>query len=98
MIPIKAIVLNLLDRRGIRRPGARVPGRPGGSLLDFTSNGGVTSWLPLFLFVILFGLSMDYHVFILPGCARPRRRGMSTDEAVKHGISTTAGIVTSAAP
>ena len=35
------------------------------SLIGFTSIGGVTNWLPLFLFVVLFGLSMDYHVFIL---------------------------------
>ena len=66
-------------------------------MLDFTSNGGVTSWLPLFLFVILFGLSMDYHVFILSRVRELWRGGMSTDEAVKHGISTTAGTVTSAA-
>ena len=66
-------------------------------MLDFTSNGGVTSWLPLFLFVILFGLSMDYHVFILSRVRELWRGGMSTDEAVKHGISATAGTVTSAA-
>jgi uncharacterized membrane protein YdfJ with MMPL/SSD domain len=67
------------------------------SLLDFTSNGGVTNWLPLFLFVVLFGLSMDYHVFILSRVRELYDRGMSTDEAVKQGISTTAGTVTSAA-
>jgi uncharacterized membrane protein YdfJ with MMPL/SSD domain len=67
------------------------------SVLDFTSNGGVTNWLPLFLFVVLFGLSMDYHVFILSRVRELWERGMSTDEAVKQGISTTAGTVTSAA-
>jgi uncharacterized membrane protein YdfJ with MMPL/SSD domain len=67
------------------------------SLLGFTSNGGVTNWLPLFLFVVLFGLSMDYHVFILSRVRELWERGMSTDEAVKQGISTTAGTVTSAA-
>jgi uncharacterized membrane protein YdfJ with MMPL/SSD domain len=67
------------------------------SLLDFTSNGGVTNWLPLFLFVVLFGLSMDYHVFILSRVRELWERGMSNDEAVKQGISTTAGTVTSAA-
>jgi uncharacterized membrane protein YdfJ with MMPL/SSD domain len=66
-------------------------------VLDFTSNGGVTNWLPLFLFVVLFGLSMDYHVFILSRVRELYDRGMSTDEAVKQGISTTAGTVTSAA-
>ena len=69
----------------------------GESLLGFTSNGGVTNWLPLFLFVVLFGLSMDYHVFILSRVRELYARGMSTDEAVKEGISTTAGTVTSAA-
>jgi putative drug exporter of the RND superfamily len=67
------------------------------SVLDFTSNGGVTNWLPLFLFVVLFGLSMDYHVFILSRVRELYDRGMSTDDAVKQGISTTAGTVTSAA-
>ena len=67
------------------------------SLLGFTSNGGVTNWLPLFLFVVLFGLSMDYHVFILSRVRELWARGMPTDEAVRQGISTTAGTVTSAA-
>ena len=59
----------------------------GESVLGFTSNGGVTNWLPLFLFVVLFGLSMDYHVFILSRIKELYDRGMSTDEAVKQGIS-----------
>jgi RND superfamily putative drug exporter len=66
-------------------------------LLGFTSNGGVTNWLPLFLFVVLFGLSMDYHVFILSRVRELWERGMPTEEAVQRGISTTAGTVTSAA-
>ena len=53
--------------------------------------------MPLFLFVVLFGLSMDYHVFILTRIRESYDRGMSTDEAVAHGIKTTAGVVTSAA-
>ena len=57
----------------------------------------MTNWLPLFLFVVLFGLSMDYHVFILSRVRELQDRGMSTDEAIKQGISTTAGTVTSAA-
>ena len=69
----------------------------GESVLGFTSNGGVTNWLPLFLFVVLFGLSMDYHVFILSRIKELYDRGTSTDEAVKQGIATTAGTVTSAA-
>jgi RND superfamily putative drug exporter len=69
----------------------------GESLLGFTSNGGVASWLPLFLFVILFGLSMDYHVFILSRVRELHERGMKTDEAVRQGITQTASTVTSAA-
>src|SRR5205823_5584350 len=59
--------------------------------------GGIISWLPIFLFVILFGLSMDYHVFILSRVREAFDRGMSTEDAVAHGIKTTAGVVTSAA-
>ncbi|MGD9737717.1 MAG: MMPL family transporter, partial [Solirubrobacterales bacterium] len=66
-------------------------------LLGFTSTGAITAWLPLFLFVVLFGLSMDYHVFILTRIREAYDRGMSTEEAVAHGLKTTAGVVTSAA-
>jgi uncharacterized membrane protein YdfJ with MMPL/SSD domain len=69
----------------------------GEGLLDFKSNGGIANWLPMFMFVILFGLSMDYHVFILSRIREAFDRGMSTDDAVEHGIKTTAGVVTSAA-
>jgi uncharacterized membrane protein YdfJ with MMPL/SSD domain len=69
----------------------------GESLFDFSSNGGIAYWLPIFLFVILFGLSMDYHIFILTRVREAYDRGMTTGEAVEHGISTTAGVVTSAA-
>jgi RND superfamily putative drug exporter len=58
---------------------------------------GVTNWLPLFLFVVLFGLSMDYHVFILSRIKELVDRGMPTDEAIERGIGSTAGTVTSAA-
>ena len=51
----------------------------------------------MFLFVILFGLSMDYHVFILSRVREAYDRGLSTDDAVAHGIKSTAGVVTSAA-
>jgi uncharacterized membrane protein YdfJ with MMPL/SSD domain len=98
VIPIKAIILNLLSIGAAY--GVLVLVFQDGrleSLLGFTSIGGVTNWLPLFLFVVLFGLSMDYHVFILSRVRELYDRGMSTDEAVKQGISTTAGTVTSAA-
>jgi uncharacterized membrane protein YdfJ with MMPL/SSD domain len=66
-------------------------------LLGFHSVGTITAWLPLFLFVVLFGLSMDYHVFILTRIREAYDRGMSTEAAVSHGLRTTAGVVTSAA-
>jgi RND superfamily putative drug exporter len=98
VIPIKAIILNLLSIGAAY--GILVLVFQDGrleSLVGFTSIGGVTNWLPLFLFVVLFGLSMDYHVFILSRVRELYDRGMSTDEAVKQGISTTAGTVTGAA-
>jgi uncharacterized membrane protein YdfJ with MMPL/SSD domain len=69
----------------------------GESLLGFQGNGGIASWLPIFMFVILFGLSMDYHVFILSRIREAFDRGMKTEDAVAHGITTTAGVVSSAA-
>ncbi len=98
VIPIKAILLNLLSVGAAYGVLVLVfQNGNGESILGFTSNGGVTNWLPLFLFVVLFGLSMDYHVFILSRVRELYDRGMSTDEAVKQGIATTAGTVTSAA-
>jgi uncharacterized membrane protein YdfJ with MMPL/SSD domain len=98
VIAVKAILLNLLSvgaAYGVLI--AIFQYGWGESLLDFTSNGGIAYWLPIFLFVILFGLSMDYHVFILTRVREAYDRGMTTEEAVEHGISTTAGVVTSAA-
>jgi RND superfamily putative drug exporter len=98
VIPIKAIILNLLSIGAAY--GILVLIFQDGhleSLVGFTSIGGVTNWLPLFLFVVLFGLSMDYHVFILSRVRELYDRGLSTDEAVKQGIATTAGTVTAAA-
>ena len=69
----------------------------GKGLLGFESTAGVDSFLPIFMFVILFGLSMDYHVFILSRIREAYDRGMKTEDAVAHGIKTTAGVVTSAA-
>jgi RND superfamily putative drug exporter len=66
-------------------------------VLQFTSNHSITSWLPMFLFVVLFGLSMDYHVFILSRIKELHDAGLPTEEAVSRGIRRTAGTVTSAA-
>jgi uncharacterized membrane protein YdfJ with MMPL/SSD domain len=98
VIPIKAIVLNLLSVGAAYGVLTLVfQDGHGEKLLDFQSAGGITPWLPRFLFVILFGLSMDYHVFILSRIREAVDRGMSTDQAVAHGIKSTAGVVTSAA-
>lgn len=69
----------------------------GSSLIGFHPYGGVISWLPLFMFVILFGLSMDYHVFILSRIRELHLRGADGRLAVTKGISGSAGVVTSAA-
>ena len=66
-------------------------------LLGFESNGGIVTWLPLMLFVILFGLSMDYHVFVVSRIREAARSGLTTKAAVERGITTSAGVVTSAA-
>ena len=98
VVAAKAIVLNLLSvaaaygvlvivfQHGI-----------GAGLLGVTSAAGIDAVVPLLLFVILFGLSMDYHVFILSRIREAFDRGKSMDEAVAHGIKSTAGVVTSAA-
>jgi uncharacterized membrane protein YdfJ with MMPL/SSD domain len=69
----------------------------GKQLLGFEFTGGIDPFLPILLFVILFGLSMDYHVFILSRIRESYDAGMSTEEAVTHGIKSTAGVVTAAA-
>ena len=66
-------------------------------MFGFQTNGAVVSWLPLFLFVVLFGLSMDYHVFILSRIKELHDVGASTEDAIRLGITRTAGTVTSAA-
>jgi uncharacterized membrane protein YdfJ with MMPL/SSD domain len=98
VVAIKAIVLNLLSvasaygvlvlvfQHGI-----------GKGLLGFSSTAGIDPVTPLLLFVILFGLSMDYHVFIVSRIRETFDRGASMDEAIAHGIKSTAGVVTSAA-
>jgi putative drug exporter of the RND superfamily len=68
----------------------------GERVLGFESTGAIVSGLPLFLFVVLFGLSMDYHVFILSRIREAYDGGLSTEAAVAHGIRTTAGTVTAA--
>jgi RND superfamily putative drug exporter len=98
VVALKAIVLNLLSvaaaygvlvlvfQHGI-----------GSGLLGVQGANGIEAVVPLLLFVILFGLSMDYHVFIISRIREAFDRGATTDDAVRHGITSTAGVVTSAA-
>ena len=98
VIAAKAIVLNLLSvgaaygvlvlvfQHGV-----------GKGVLGFSSTAGIDPVVPLLLFVILFGLSMDYHVFILSRIREAFQRGVGSDEAIAYGIRSTAGVVTSAA-
>ena len=98
VIPAVAIVLNLLSvgaSYGVLK--LVFQDGHGEGLLGFQSIGGITAWLPLFLFVILFGLSMDYHVFILSRIREGVDGGLSTADAVAQGVRQTAGVVTSAA-
>ena len=98
VIPIKAIVLNLLSVSAALGVVTWVfQDGHFEDLLNFRSTGAITAWFPIMLFVILFGLSMDYHVFILSRIREAVDRGESTDDAVAHGIKSTAGVVTAAA-
>ena len=98
VLAVKAILLNLLSvaaAYGILVLVFQHSWAKG--ILDFDYSGGVMAFMPVFLFVILFGLSMDYHVFILSRIREAYDRGMKTEDAVAHGIKTTAGVVTCAA-
>ena len=98
VIPIKAILLNLLSVAAAY--GVMVLVFERGWLagpLGITPSGVIESWVPLFIFTILFGLSMDYHLFILTRIKEARDRGLESRAAVAKGISVTAGVITSAA-
>ena len=97
VIPIKAILLNLLSTAAAFGLLVLVfqDGR-GDELLGFKA-GPIESFVPVFIFTILFGLSMDYHVFILTRIKEARDHGMSSNEAVARGIAITSGTITSAA-
>ncbi len=98
VIPIKAILLNLLSTGAAY--GILVLVFQDGWLaspLGITPSGVIESWVPLFIFTILFGLSMDYHLFILTRIKEARDRGLESRAAVAKGISVTSGTITSAA-
>jgi putative drug exporter of the RND superfamily len=98
VIPIKAILLNLLSTAAAF--GVMVLVFHEGWLNDqlgIVSSGVIESWVPIFVFTILFGLSMDYHLFILTRIKEARDRGLDSRAAVARGISVTSGTITSAA-
>jgi uncharacterized membrane protein YdfJ with MMPL/SSD domain len=98
VIAAKAIVLNLLSVGAAYGVLVLVFQHGyGKGLLGFSSTAGIDPVVPLLLFVILFGLSMDYHVFLLSRIREAVQRGASTDDAVAVGIRSTAGVVTAAA-
>jgi uncharacterized membrane protein YdfJ with MMPL/SSD domain len=98
VIPTTAIVLNLLSVGAAYGVLVAVfQWGWGGSLIGLDHHGPIAAYLPLFLFVILFGLSMDYHVFILSRIREGFDRGLSTHEAIRRGITHSAGVITSAA-
>ena len=98
VVAIKAIVLNLLSVAAAYGVLVLVfQHGVGKGLLGFSSTAGIDPVVPLLLFVILFGLSMDYHVFIVSRIRETFDRGASMDDAIADGIKSTAGVVTSAA-
>jgi len=98
VIPVVSILLNLLSVSAAYGLITLIfqDGRLQGPL-DYTSFGGIISWEPLFMFVFLFGISMDYHVFLLSRIRELRRGGTSTKDALVGGVSSSAGVITSAA-
>jgi uncharacterized membrane protein YdfJ with MMPL/SSD domain len=98
VVSLKAIALNLLSVAASYGVLALVfQHHWAEAILGFKSNGTIVSWLPLFLFVVLFGLSMDYHVFILSRVREAVDGGERTETAVRRSIAVTAGVVTAAA-
>ena len=97
VIPIKAILLNLLSVAAAFGVLTLVFQDGLGESIGLMHTKGVVSWLPVFLFVIRFGLSMDYHVFILSRIKEGWDKGLGNSEAVEQGIRSSAGVVTAAA-
>jgi uncharacterized membrane protein YdfJ with MMPL/SSD domain len=97
VIPIKAILLNLLSTGAAYGLLVLVFQEGWAADLLDVKPGVIESFVPIFIFTILFGLSMDYHVFILTRIKEARDRGLDSNAAVERGISITAGTITSAA-
>ena len=97
VIPIKAIILNLLSVAAAFGVLTLVFQHGWGEIIGMPHTTGIVSWLPVFLFVILFGLSMDYHVFIISRIKEGWDKGLGNEKAVEQGIRSSAGVVTAAA-
>ena len=97
VIPIKAIILNLLSVAAAFGVLTLVFQHGLGEVVGLPHTTGIVSWLPVFLFVILFGLSMDYHVFIISRIKEGWDNGLGNEKAVEQGIRSSAGVVTAAA-
>jgi RND superfamily putative drug exporter len=98
VVPLKAVALNLLSVGASYGLLALVFEHHWAQpLLGFRSDGTIVAWLPLFLFVVLFGLSMDNHVFILSRVREAVDLGQATDTALRHSTGATAGVVSAAA-
>ncbi|HWC70824.1 MAG TPA: MMPL family transporter [Actinomycetota bacterium] len=104
VVPAKAIVMNLLSVGAayglivlVFQKGGPVIGEWIASLFGFEQVDAIEAWLPLFLFSILFGLSMDYHVFLLSRIREEYDKTHDNAEAVAYGLRTTGGIITGAA-
>jgi RND superfamily putative drug exporter len=103
VIPIKAIVLNLLSV-GAAYGALTLVFQKGAGIGFFNSVGfqfhqaeAIEAWLPLFLFSVLFGLSMDYQVFLISRIREEYDKSGDNSEAVAYGLRTTGGIITGAA-
>jgi uncharacterized membrane protein YdfJ with MMPL/SSD domain len=104
VVPIKAIIMNLLSVGAayglivaVFQKGGPAIGKTIADALGFQQVDAIEAWLPLFLFSILFGLSMDYHVFLISRIREEYDRTHDNAEAVAYGLRTTGGIITGAA-
>ena len=104
VVPAKAIVMNLLSVGAayglivlVFQKGGPAIGEAIANLFGFQQVDAIEAWLPLFLFSILFGLSMDYHVFLISRIREEYDKTGDNAEAVAYGLRTTGGIITGAA-
>jgi RND superfamily putative drug exporter len=104
VVPAKAIVMNLLSVGAayglivlVFQKGGPAIGKTIADAFAFQQTDAIEAWLPLFLFSILFGLSMDYHVFLLTRIREEYDKTRDNAEAVTYGLRTTGGIITGAA-